>query len=299
MKYEHDVIRDLMPLCIDGIASEKSQEAVKMHLAECPDCRKEWEQMKANINSFEAPPLPVDTPKYAETAKRVRKHSVILKWFIAGAVILAAFGGLVIANLLNGAHFSAKGAAKAFAEDTVTDHALSPVEITGLGEIASQDDKTRINFFLAKSETGSVSYFANQAERSAPEQLGLWKCSSGFYSVLNEKQKTGIYMDIGRGNFQDRTEGFWYAAFLVWDENVKTITVQTETGTVEVHLNENRFGVFRRDDIPYQTGGERPDFRITEGEACDAAGNVLYTIQPQTQKIGDNEWTYYDWVAAE
>ena len=46
MKYEHDVIRDLMPLCIDGIASEKSNAAVQEHIAECPACEKEWEQMK-------------------------------------------------------------------------------------------------------------------------------------------------------------------------------------------------------------------------------------------------------------
>ena len=61
MKYEHDVIRDLMPLCIDGIASEKSREAVSEHIAECSDCAKEWEMMQKKIDIDKEPEITAET----------------------------------------------------------------------------------------------------------------------------------------------------------------------------------------------------------------------------------------------
>ena len=35
MKYEHNMIQDLMPLVADGAASEESRAAVEEHVAEC------------------------------------------------------------------------------------------------------------------------------------------------------------------------------------------------------------------------------------------------------------------------
>ena len=39
MKYDCDVIRDLLPLYADRACSEKSRKMVEEHLEECPDCR--------------------------------------------------------------------------------------------------------------------------------------------------------------------------------------------------------------------------------------------------------------------
>ncbi len=39
MKYDCDVIRDLLPLYADSACSGKSREMVEEHLQECPDCR--------------------------------------------------------------------------------------------------------------------------------------------------------------------------------------------------------------------------------------------------------------------
>ena len=40
MKYDCDVIRDLLPLYADGVCSEGSRRMVEEHLRECPDCRR-------------------------------------------------------------------------------------------------------------------------------------------------------------------------------------------------------------------------------------------------------------------
>ncbi len=43
---ECNVVRDLMPLCIDGVASEESQGMVQAHLAECEACARIYADMQ-------------------------------------------------------------------------------------------------------------------------------------------------------------------------------------------------------------------------------------------------------------
>ena len=43
---ECDIIKDLIPLYIDGCCSEKSASAVEEHLSKCEECRHIYENMK-------------------------------------------------------------------------------------------------------------------------------------------------------------------------------------------------------------------------------------------------------------
>ena len=49
MKHECNVARDLMPLALDGAASEESQTLLDEHLEECADCKAYFEGMKAAL----------------------------------------------------------------------------------------------------------------------------------------------------------------------------------------------------------------------------------------------------------
>ena len=79
MKYDHEIIRDLMPLCIDGIASEKSNAAVQEHIAECAACRAALEAMGAKTPDVQ---FRMDTAK--EFVKYEKKKKRKLAAFIAG-----------------------------------------------------------------------------------------------------------------------------------------------------------------------------------------------------------------------
>ena len=46
MKLSCDIIRDLLPLYAEELASGDSQEAVKAHLNGCEGCRRAYEKMK-------------------------------------------------------------------------------------------------------------------------------------------------------------------------------------------------------------------------------------------------------------
>ena len=45
MREPCELIRDLMPLCHDNVASAKSRAAVEEHVRECEDCRRTWERL--------------------------------------------------------------------------------------------------------------------------------------------------------------------------------------------------------------------------------------------------------------
>ena len=48
MELSCDIVRDLLPLVHDGVASEASRAAVQAHLAGCSACRAEWEALEAD-----------------------------------------------------------------------------------------------------------------------------------------------------------------------------------------------------------------------------------------------------------
>jgi hypothetical protein len=101
MKYECDLIQDLIPLVKDGIASEKSNTAVKLHLKECATCREVYEtNTKAVLTS-----LPERSRKeisqvtlYKDRIKKRRK--IIISLAVLFAVILMIGTGLATATFM-------------------------------------------------------------------------------------------------------------------------------------------------------------------------------------------------------
>lgn len=48
-KVSCNVIRDLLPLYIDGVASDDSESMIKEHLASCEECSREYDRMKIEL----------------------------------------------------------------------------------------------------------------------------------------------------------------------------------------------------------------------------------------------------------
>lgn len=64
-KKECQVMRDLMPLCIDGAASEASHELVVKHVWECEDCANAYAQMQGELQT-----APQEEQAYLDVAAR-------------------------------------------------------------------------------------------------------------------------------------------------------------------------------------------------------------------------------------
>lgn len=64
-----NIIRDLLPLCADGLASEESAALVEAHVKQCPACRAELARMRAPLEQ----PAP-EVPNYREALCREKRR---------------------------------------------------------------------------------------------------------------------------------------------------------------------------------------------------------------------------------
>ena len=89
-----DVIRDLLPLCADGVASEESRAAVKAHIRTCNECRALYESMCAPVEATE-----VKEPDYMDAVRQQKKENrrfILLTYGVTlGVLLLLVVGGKV------------------------------------------------------------------------------------------------------------------------------------------------------------------------------------------------------------
>ncbi len=76
MKLECDVIRDLLPLYAEKLASPASSALVEQHLAACPACRAELEQMEKPVP---VQPEPQPDAPLQSIRKTLQKKSIRIR----------------------------------------------------------------------------------------------------------------------------------------------------------------------------------------------------------------------------
>lgn len=87
-----DTVRDLLPMYIDHMTSEASNESITSHMADCGECRAVMEQMKQ--------PVRVETaPEVKEFKKFMKKSKMSLLYWIMGAAAVIAVVTCFIVNL--------------------------------------------------------------------------------------------------------------------------------------------------------------------------------------------------------
>ena len=98
MRHECDIVRDLMPMCVDGTASDKTRAMVEEHVEECPPCDKVYAEMQREAKLE----LPVQSaaPEFVTTVKKMRSRrkrrtwlTLLLGVMIAAVVAVAGLAG--------------------------------------------------------------------------------------------------------------------------------------------------------------------------------------------------------------
>ena len=79
-----EVVRDLLPSYLDGVASDASKDAVERHMEECPDCRETLRRMK------EPEETALTEEKEIDYLKKVRRQSSRKVTTIVSLVVLLA-----------------------------------------------------------------------------------------------------------------------------------------------------------------------------------------------------------------
>lgn len=103
-KNDCNIIRDLMPLVIDGVASEESRKLVNEHIVGCETCSQQYSAMRAEMpresqaEHDEEQKLFTDALISVRIKKLTRRVTAIL--IIAAICLTAGFGGLYLYDAL-------------------------------------------------------------------------------------------------------------------------------------------------------------------------------------------------------
>ena len=110
MKRDCEMARDLMPLCVDGVASEGSQEFVAAHAAGCRECAEVYRQMREALRSEQSPAQA--QAENDQAALRIRRHlrARVLRSVLLGLLIelIVCLGGIRTYDYLASSYTRAK-----------------------------------------------------------------------------------------------------------------------------------------------------------------------------------------------
>lgn len=85
-QYDCNVILDLLPLSIDQLVSEETEQVIQNHLKECESCRQVYEEMNNELELTSAKPK-------KRKKHRCQKKNVIRTWILGYLLFL----GLILA----------------------------------------------------------------------------------------------------------------------------------------------------------------------------------------------------------
>ena len=92
MKMSCEIIKDLLPLYLDGVCSSDSKTAIEEHIAVCDSCRAELQDMQTTLPINNAGQNLKEAEAVRKLSKRWRSGMIksILKGILIGAITIAA-----------------------------------------------------------------------------------------------------------------------------------------------------------------------------------------------------------------
>lgn len=100
MKISCNMIRDILPLYVEDMASQDTRDLVEEHIASCENCKKRLEEMR----TFEEPPVDTDIAPLRNIQNTLRKKQ--LQTIILSVMITLVFAVVTIAYLTTPAYIS-------------------------------------------------------------------------------------------------------------------------------------------------------------------------------------------------
>ena len=109
MKYSCEVVRDLIPIYIDGVCSEASADVVEGHIKECTQCKEylnkfnDTQEMEVQLNELEEKQK-LDSLKKVKKKMKIKTILAVLGAIIASNILM----GVVVCGIFVGMFYSAK-----------------------------------------------------------------------------------------------------------------------------------------------------------------------------------------------
>ena len=89
-----EIIRDLLPLYIDNLTSEVSNEAIRSHLEECAECKKYYSEMNGEIETEETVEINAEEQKdidVLKTFRRMRRIGISVACGVVVVILLSVY----------------------------------------------------------------------------------------------------------------------------------------------------------------------------------------------------------------
>ncbi len=262
MKYKCDMIRDLIPLCIDEAATETSKNVVLEHLAECKKCERFYSTID-NEPLLEAPNIE-ETKGYVTIAKKIRRRNLMIR-LIIGIIVGIAFEVLLFYAV--GYRFTSESAAN-----------LSG-RLNNSSRLMGNYDWGDWKFYFYSSES---SYDVVTVKK----HWNGWKAQDNYLIWPKYITDEGGIINAGSIYYWTDTDekyGIQILPLIVEDKSVSKIevTVFHETKSLEVKTGEMNYLIFEN---------KNPNLgNSQQGYGYDASGNILYKL------VQSEETLRYKW----
>ena len=246
-----EIVRDLLPLYYDGVVSEETSAAIKEHLDCCPDCRKEYNDLSADL------PIEMSEPstknKFMDMMrhqKRKRLLITILAVIIVCALLVAAYFGqmqLLIADVPN---------------DEITVHSVYRYETNGRYKVfvlysMPYYDYTNGEVVLEKGENGNTLVMNIKKPLITQKHTGLgvqdcvWAYECGNYDedmfAAIEFCGNVVWSESSNGDDEIPAYVYAYEDFDGPSDNVTSWFVSSEDGYLGAGYSEGRVVIWNFD----------------------------------------------------
>ena len=250
MKYRCDMVRDLMPICLDHEATEASEQTVIEHMSECAECTQYYKALEKNIG-------PIDEHcaqdnKYVLLSARIRKRRIAVSLITLIAAWAFICGCL---NYASGYRLTPQAAASQSGRLNSRSQ-----------ELLHYEWKDDCVIYIYDSNTCYDVVSVNKTWRG-------WKCL-GDISLIWPKES--LFFDVGieiAGNirFFEQDEGIQLLPIIVYDDRIKAVEVSFYEKTQRVETNAGEAALFA-----FDASGTSSD--TMEAAAYDTDGKVLYRL---------------------
>lgn len=205
-----DIVKDLMPLAVEGLASEESQEFVKEHINHCSECKSQWEELnkfnKDEVTELNYTEIPLNKVKnkLKKEKNRINRIGILFISF----VLLLTFSKLIRPMPLNfkdaflEASLQENSTVKVMLSDKVADYKMYPVSTeepkeyyveawtTGLYKL-TQIKRTK-TFEFNENEVSRLTYISNSLEEDfviygstdSEHQYTLPRLALNYYALI-------------------------------------------------------------------------------------------------------------------
>lgn len=251
MKYKCDMIRDLMPLCVDNAATQASKNVVVEHIAECKECEKFYSQVNNEI--LLDSDCSQESKGYVAIAKKIKKRKLLTRSLIA-LIVFVAFELLL--NYAIGYRFTAESAA-----------ALSG-KLNASSELIGSYDWDESQFYIYSSEN-------SYEVVTVSKQWNGWIAKDNYLIWPKYNVDKGTIVNAGCLYYwTDTNDKFGIQIFpiIVEDSNVASVSVTVFNKKQIVNVETNKLTILTFENKDPLLGNQ------ATGYAYDSDGNILYQL---------------------